>query len=101
MLPKTGNMVSDSPGNAARTATERTGPMTGPMETERRLVIDAAAVLATLAEQPEGVPVPASSVYMALGMDLGRYDRVIYALVQTGMVDRTIDTLTITPAGRA
>lgn len=71
--------------------------MTGPME-ERRLVIDAAAVLTMLAEQPEGVP--ASSIYLALDTDFGRYERVVLALTRTGLAERTIDTITITPAGR-
>lgn len=59
------------------------------------------AILCTLAEVvPNGEPVPASSIYLALGMNMMEYTSIIKMLVNTGYVSSTPSTIRITPKGK-
>lgn len=62
-----------------------------------RLNADLCAVLTTLAEFPFS---PASSVYLALGSDMARYELVASVLARAELAEVTTETLTITDNGR-
>lgn len=64
----------------------------------KRLLVDFAAVLTTLAEVSN--PAPASMVYLALGGDMDRYLNVVSLLERAGLVRPTEETLTLTKLGR-
>jgi predicted transcriptional regulator len=68
------------------------------MYSSKRLMVDFAAVVATLADETR--PVPASSIYLALGSDLTRFEAVKTALVASGVVQATSETVALTPKGR-
>lgn len=63
----------------------------------KQLIADIAAVLTTLREVNE--PSPRSSIYMALGMDMKRYETLEQALVGAGFVKTTSQTITLTGKG--
>ncbi len=58
-----------------------------------------AALVSALNEEPGGMA-PASSLYLALGMDMQSYSLVSDLASQAGLVKKTSQTLTITPKGR-
>lgn len=58
-----------------------------------------AALVSTLNEEPGGMA-PASLLYLALGMDMRSYSVVSDLAAQAGLVEKTSQTLTITPKGR-
>lgn len=56
------------------------------------------AVLSTLFEMP--CPIcPASSIYMALGMNMADYQAITYILKSTGLVKVTSETISLTKLG--
>ena len=59
-----------------------------------------AAVLSTLHECSPEKPVAASSIYMALGMDMGSYQRAVAVLRQGGLAKVTSTTIQLTDKGR-
>ena len=62
-------------------------------------MIDFAGTLTLLSEE-RGKTVPASSVYLALGSDMGRYNRLVIALRASGAASVTNETLSITAKGQ-
>ena len=63
--------------------------------------MDIYLTLATLAENPSPLGfTPCSHIYLALGSDLTRWERVKYVLQSTGLADITAETITLTPKGR-
>ena len=69
--------------------------------TRDRLKMDTLAILSALAETSAGMPVPCSTLYLALGCDLARFDRVKQVLVATGHVTATSETMTVTALGQS
>ena len=66
--------------------------------TKEEVMTAIAAVTSTLEEL--GNPVsPASSIYLALGMDLGRYDLVAKVLSDAGLANVTSETIQLTEKG--
>ena len=64
-----------------------------------QVVTDTAAVLATLGELNE--PVPASIIYVVLGMDMERYTLLIGALTRMGLVEVKSHLISLTENGRS
>ena len=62
-------------------------------------MIDFAGTLTLLSEE-RGKVVPASSVYLALGSDMDRYNRLVAMLRGTGAASITSETLSITGKGQ-
>lgn len=69
------------------------------MTGKEKIMIDTVAVLTTLLEcGPNNVP--ATPVYMALGCDWGRYERLMVLLATSGLITRpTQGTLSLTAKG--
>jgi predicted transcriptional regulator len=59
------------------------------------------AIISTAAEfQEEGLPMPASSVYMACGMDMAKYEKVTQIAVDAGYITKTSEQIFITEKGK-
>lgn len=70
-------------------------------ETNNNRLASIAAILCTLAEvAPNGEVVPASSVYLGIGMDMIEYTYVINILTTSGYVKATPSTIRITIDGK-
>ena len=59
-----------------------------------------AAVVTTLAERPAGQKVPASSIYLALGMDLLKYEQLRWVLIEMGLAGASSEQIWLTPKGK-
>ena len=67
----------------------------------KQILVKLAAVMATLSETTEpGGAVPASSVYIGLGMDLEMYNTLVAVGSRMGWLTLTTETVGLTPAGR-
>lgn len=65
-------------------------------ETKAKTLV--AAILSTLFEM--SCPIcPASSIYMALGMDISDYQAIAYILNASGLANVTSDTISLTKLG--
>ena len=71
------------------------------MLTKNELLTYVSAILTTLLEVSPNDPIPASSIYLALGMDLGKYELVKDIMVQCNWIVATSFTITLTSEGRA
>jgi hypothetical protein len=69
------------------------------MTKKERIIIDCAAILSALTEEPTGTVVPASSIYIALGSDWDRYVAAAYALHGAGFAVVSASTIALTPSG--
>lgn len=58
------------------------------------------AVLTTLADL-DGQPAPRSSLYLALNMEIARFEMIETLLTKAGLVTVTSETMKLTDAGRA
>jgi hypothetical protein len=66
-----------------------------------KLLMRLACVMATLVETAGvGEQVPASTIYLALGCDLGAYDRLVSVGTQMGWLKATSTTLALTFDGQ-
>ena len=66
------------------------------------MVQDIAIVLGTLAETGlAGTTVPASSIYLAFGMDMSRFEACMDVMERAGLVRRTSCTVCATEKGYA
>lgn len=60
-----------------------------------------AAILCTIAESaPTGDPVPASPVYLALGMNMMEYTSLVNIMTSNGLIRATPSTLRLTLKGK-
>ena len=59
-----------------------------------------AAILTTIYEVSPNEPIPASPVYIALGMDIQLYHTLTNVMVKANMIVKTSDTLALTDEGR-
>lgn len=67
--------------------------------TKEQLYGRVSAILMTLAEL-DG-PAPASSIYLALGMDIDMYRRLVDLMKLSGLIIATPETLSLTDRGRS
>lgn len=58
------------------------------------------AVLTVLGEFDDGTPVPASSIYLAIGSDMTKYEQLVGILGRGGAIERTDDAVELTDKGR-
>lgn len=59
------------------------------------------AILSTIYEVSPNDPIPASSIYLALGMNLQQYEYITNAMVSAGLIIKTSSTIAITDSGKA
>lgn len=60
-----------------------------------------AAILCTIAESvPTDDPVPASTIYLALGMDMMEYTRLVNLMTSNSLIRATPSTLRLTLKGK-
>jgi hypothetical protein len=67
--------------------------------TNRDLIVKLAALLSTLRDEPR--PVPASTLYLALGCDMESYRVVSSVGERSGWLKVTPNTIALTAAGKA
>jgi hypothetical protein len=61
---------------------------------------DVMSILMALAETSDGLPIPRTMIYMALGCDLARYERAERFLIKARMVKATSETVRLTARGQ-
>jgi len=67
---------------------------------QQRLLATIAAILTTIYETSPNDPIPASPVYMALGMNIELYTQLTDIMVKAKLIVKTSETLALTDVGR-
>ena len=68
--------------------------------TKKDLIVKLALIVSALGETANGQSVPASTIYLALGCDLGQYNTIARVGESVGWLKVTGQTVALTAAGR-